>query len=228
MTTAFDRFPEETLAFLRDLEAHNDRDWFEANRDRYEAAWRAPARAFVDAVREPLAGFLPPVTADPGAHGSLFRIFRDTRFSNDKTPYKPWIAVKCWLGDDKKRNVVLYGRIRPDEILLGAGLYGFDKDVRDRWRARVASADGERLAALLEDLAADGWQPFGDRLKRTPKPWTDDHPRADLLKHKGFGVSRVIGEGDVATAPGFVDRVVDAWEGLMPVASWLQGLVDDA
>ena len=83
------RIPPSLFAFLRELKAHNDRSWFEANKARYHADVRDPMLAFIDAFAGPLSEISPHFRADPRPHGgSLFRIYRDTRFSKDKTPYK--------------------------------------------------------------------------------------------------------------------------------------------
>ena len=97
-TRAF-RFPQETVAFLTDLRAHNEKAWFEANRARYDSGFIEPAKAFVEAIGPELNDLVPRIHAEPSVGGSIFRINRDIRFSSDKRPYKDHLDFWFWEGD---------------------------------------------------------------------------------------------------------------------------------
>jgi uncharacterized protein (TIGR02453 family) len=91
-------FPADTIEFLADLRRHNNKGWFDAHRDRYEAAYVEPAKAFVEAAAPEMATIVPDISAEPRVLGSIFRINRDTRFSTDKRPYKDHLDFWFWQG----------------------------------------------------------------------------------------------------------------------------------
>src|SRR5215216_5284663 len=120
-------FPPDTLTFLDELRAHNDKQWFEANRSRYEAAYVAPAKAFVEAAGPHLQDIVPGIRAEPNVLGSIFRINRDTRFSPDKRPYKDHLDLWFWEGERKSAVSGLFLRVSPDGVVIGAGAHAFPK-----------------------------------------------------------------------------------------------------
>ena len=121
------RFPAETVAFLTDLRAHNDKAWFDANRARYESGYLEPAKEFVELIGPALDELVPGIHAEPRVRGSIFRINRDVRFSSDKRPYKDHLDFWFWEGDRKAAVSGLFLRVWPDGVVVGAGAHGFDK-----------------------------------------------------------------------------------------------------
>lgn len=218
---AFPGFPDDLLPFLSDLAEHNDRDWFEANKARYHAAWIEPARAFVTAATDALQAFDPAPTGAPKVNGSLFRLQRDTRFSADKTPYKTNLAMLFWYGSNKKTNPSLYLGLSPEEgCTLGVGMYGFDKAALARYRAAVAGPQGATLADAIDALTAEGWTTGGEQLKTAPRGVDPDHPRIALLRHKSLYLA-VDGDLDAMHTPEAVAYAVSVWRTATPVAHWL-------
>ena len=205
--------------FMIDLSANNNREWFTENKKRYEADVKAVATAFVEAAARPLRAIDEELLAEPKVNRSLFRINRDIRFSKDKRPYKEEVGFRFYVGSPKAPSSALYMRVQPDSAGVATGIWGFDKDQRERWRQAVAGPDGEALASALEALVADGFHISADALKRAPKPWGEEHPRADLLKLKGLVVGY---EQPVDVGPGFGDWCVEQWQRLGPVHRWLQ------
>ena len=213
-------FSPETFSFLHDLRANNDREWFAANKHRYEEHVLEPALAFVAAFAQRLEKLSPHLRADPRpSGGSIFRIYRDTRFSKDKSPYKTNVGIH-FRHEQAARDVhapAYYLHIGPDEVGAGAGIWHPDTDGATRIREAIA-ADPERWRrATREGAFAKRLQLGGDSLKRVPS-WADaGHPYAEDLKRKDFyGWSRLDQEDVVA--PGFVDeyaRVCKAAEPLM-------------
>ena len=114
-------FPLQTQDFLRDLSAHNDREWFDAHRADYQAAYVEPAKAFVAAVAPELERIAPRVCAEPRVLGSIFRINRDTRFSRDKRPYKEHLDLWFWEGERRTARSGFYLRVTPELVGIGAG-----------------------------------------------------------------------------------------------------------
>ena len=226
MHAEFDAFPQATLDFLVDLADNNNRAWFEANRGRYEAEWVAPAVAFVATIGSRLQRIDPGIRTDlrTNGSGSLMRIYRDTRFSADKTPYKPSITGMWWTGAGKKNANPAFGfQLAPDGLGLMAGMFGFDKAQLTRYRAAVdAPQSGRALADILADLQGRGYAPAGDRSARVPREFAADHPRGELLRHKGLYAHPVpsLSPAEVTTA-GLIDRVMVHFERLAPLQRWL-------
>src|ERR1700759_3318345 len=126
--TDFAGFPKDTIRFLEGIAAHNEKAWFEANRDLYESGYVAPARAFVEALGPLLMKFAPTVKFDPKINGSLHRINRDIRFSKDKRPYKEHLNAWFWTGDSKGwQQPGFWFSVSPKHVYLGVGMYQFDK-----------------------------------------------------------------------------------------------------
>jgi uncharacterized protein (TIGR02453 family) len=216
MDAPFLGFPE-TQAFLKDLAANNDRAWFNANKARYERAYKAPAEAFVAELRPRLEAL-----SGVPLGGKLFRIHRDVRFSKDKSPYNTHLHLGFQhqrAGGEPRRRGGFYFGIDPEMLTLGVGAFDFGPGDLDRYRKAVAddSWDGD-LAEMLARL--DGRQ-FEPDLKRTPAPYRADHPRAELLKRKGLNVWRDLAEPALAGSPDLVDAVVTHFEALDCINVWL-------
>ena len=190
-------FTAETFTFLEDLAAHNDRDWFQAHKARYEAHVREPALALIRALAEPAAALSPHLVAsDRKQGGSLMRVFRDTRFSRDKRPYKTNIGIQ--LRHDAGKDVHapgLYLHVTApgagDDCFVGAGTWGPD----GRALAKIRQAIDERGDAWLKvrDDArfAAVWSLTGRSLKRAPRGYPMDHSLIEDLRRKDH----------IATAP---------------------------
>ncbi|UCC25775.1 MAG: DUF2461 domain-containing protein [Gemmatimonadales bacterium] len=182
------RFSRETFRFLSDLAANNRRDWFDQNRDRYERHVREPAQEFIVAVGERLDDISPQLRADPRpVGGSLFRIYRDVRFSKDKSPFKTASGIQFRHAAGKDAHAPgLYLHIEPRNCFVGMGA----------WRPA-----GPALRAIREGLAADpgGWREAvndpafkrsfelgGESLMRPPRGFDPEHPLVEDLKRKDF------------------------------------------
>src|ERR1051325_6692586 len=122
MTQKFSGFPPETRIFLRDLKSHNKRDWFLAHKNTYETKVKAPMVDFILALKSEMQKFAKEFEFDPSK--SIFRIYRDIRFSQDKSPYKTHIAAAFDPGDMRKRpSAGFYFHLSADELFLGGGIY---------------------------------------------------------------------------------------------------------
>src|SRR5512146_1632033 len=142
-------FTRKTLTFLRALERHNDREWFNARRDEYEAHVRGPMIALVDRLAPELARFAPELVASPKV--SVYRIYRDTRFSPDKTPYKTHIAAIFPRHTAVKREgAVFYLHFTEKELLAFAGVYSPDRDELLAYRT-LLQENHEEFETILSD-----------------------------------------------------------------------------
>ena len=198
-------FSPDLFAFLRELAAHNDRDWFNANKSRYEDQVKEPALAFVEDMGYRLPEAAPHLVADAK---SMFRIYRDTRFAKDKSPYKTHVGIyfrhEAAPGADTPG---LYLHLEPRNVFLGAGIWhpgtpGL-KRIRD---AIVARPEGWRSATAA--IAPEWEQADGEALKRAPAGFDPEHPLVDDLKRKSFAVISRLSQKE-ACASGFLDLVVE-------------------
>jgi uncharacterized protein (TIGR02453 family) len=198
-------FSRATLEFLDELAAHNERAWFEANKPRYEALVREPALAFIEAMGPELARFAPNFRAEPRKMGgSLMRVFRDTRFSRDKSPYKTNVGIQFRhaLGKDVHAPG-FYLHIATDGCFLGVGCWHPEPDALGRIRDLIA-AQPERWFKVRDDKRfATQWQLSGDSLSRPPRGYPADHPAIEDLKYKDYVAMASLGFDEV-TQPGLV------------------------
>lgn len=181
-------FPGRTCAFLADLAQNNDRAWFDAHKARYQTEWLEPAVAFVSAVSDHMAALTPPHKAEARVNGSIRRLHRDTRFSEDKTPYDPKLHLVFWTGDHPNRSPAIHIVLHPDRLGLGAGHFAMSTPELERYRDVVANSAQARqeLADLLEQLRLHDCTLTAETLKRVPKGLVVPPEHETLLKRKGL------------------------------------------
>jgi len=218
-------FPQETTDFLGGLARNNRKEWFEKHRSEYVAFYLESGKAFVEAMGERLQK-IAPVVADPRVNGSIFRINRDVRFSEDKTPYKTHLSIVFWAGPSKKEmRSCFYFRLYSDEILLGCGNHRFDNPTLAAFRKAVADpiagAALERAVSRIEDadLTVDG---VG--YKRVPRGFDADHPRARFLKHNGLMTGLTLPISEEIHSGELVELLARHWERAAPIHHWLVGI----
>jgi uncharacterized protein (TIGR02453 family) len=223
MTSRFDGFPNQTFKFLRDLKKNNDRDWFNANKARYKDYVVAPMVSFIEAMDGRLAKVSDCFVADPRPNGgSMFRIYRDTRFSNDKTPYKEHIAChfRHMAGKDAHAPG-FYVHLENEQVFFGGGIWHAENAVLNQIRqAIVDDPDGWKAATRKKAFRERFGGLEGDSLKRPPQGFDPDHPFIDDIKRKDFfGIQSV--KPQVARTPEFVDEVTKAFVALKPLMEFL-------
>ena len=202
---SFEGFPEEALVFYEGLEADNSKAYWTDHKPVYDSCVAAPLTALL-AELEPAFG-----TA------KVFRPYRDVRFSKDKTPYKTRQGAVVHHGDQG-----LYVAIDAHGLHIGGGMFHSEPEQVARLRAAVADdVSGPKLVKEVARLRRAGLQVGGDQLKRVPKPWDADHPRADLLRHKTL-VAWVDHEPDEwLHTPAAKDRVAATWKQVARLNAWL-------
>lgn len=213
----------DTFDYLRDLAANNDRDWFEANRTRYETAWLDPARSVVRALAPMAEALNTPHRADPAVNKSIRRINRDTRFSKDKTPYAPQMHLIFWTGGHPNRSPGLHLVVHGDHVGYGAGQWAMDPDALARYRAAVAGPAAHDLLDAIAAANAVGCSLTEETLKRLPPGIAADHPAATLLRRKGLVVRTITGglSPDDAIGAAGLDRMTEILQRLAPINAWL-------
>lgn len=208
MEFRFGGFPPETRQFLRDLRENNHREWFRPRKPTYERLVRGPLLELVDELGESLAEYAPGYLRAPAK--SVYRIYRDTRFSKNKLPYKTHAAaVFPPLGLDRHAGAGFYFHFSPEELLIGGGVYAPGSAELRRIREQIAGDPDELRALLAEEAFAATFPGLeGKRLKRAPRGFRRDHPAVDLLVYKQFlsGVSRPAEEIERPSIAGLIDR----------------------
>jgi len=183
-------FRAEALQFLRDLEANNDRDWFQPRKEQYEELLKRPALRAVEFVNTALARSAPDYITEPAK--SVYRVYRDTRFSKDKTPYKTHTGALLWhrrLG--KNGGAALYFHVSVNEVLIAAGLYKAPPAILFPVRKHIA-AQHKALRSILRAKKVREYfgELQGEKLNRPPKGWRADHPAVEFLLHKDLLLER--------------------------------------
>jgi len=220
MRTPSPCFTGETLRFLHAMARHNNRDWFRARRDQYETHVRGPMIATIERLARDFASFAPELVASPRA--SLYRVYRDTRFSADKSPLKTHVAASFpWRGLPRHEGAGLYVELSPSHLLIAGGLYMPQPPALLALREHIARNAGA-LRAI--EQSAGFKRAFGriegDALKRVPRGFPPDHPAADYLKLRQFLVSREC-PPECATSPRFYRQLVTLFAQMMPLIRFL-------
>lgn len=204
----FAGFPAAAFEFYEDLEEDNSKTFWQAHKQQYDLAVRAPMVALMETL------------ADEFGAAKVFRPYRDVRFSHDKTPYKTHQGayVKTAPGAG------WYAEIGAPCFRTGGGFYRADGAALKRVRNQIAGAKGDAFAKLVAKLERKGWERHGEQLKTAPRGFDADHPRIDLLRHKSLSLSRPIEEDLVGTAQ-LAERVRGDWRELRPFVEWLTDIL---
>jgi uncharacterized protein (TIGR02453 family) len=223
-------FSPATLRFLRGLASHNNKPWFEAHRAEYEAGVKAPMQALIEEMDVRLARSAPEIVGDPKR--SMFRIYRDIRFSADKSPYKT--HASCWFYHrDGSRGVGreaegsgagFYFQIAPGDSFSGGGMWMPPKEALGRIREAIA-----KNPKAFEKVAADprvkrrfGGLDDEGQLKRVPRGYAPDHPGATWLRFQSFVAGRRL--SDAQTVSGRLAALLESdFRVLLPLVRWING-----
>ncbi len=222
-------FGHGATGFLHDLARNNVKDWFVENKERYERELVEPARRFVMALGARLHPSAPGIVAEPRINGSIFRIYRDTRFSKDKTPYKTHLGIFLWEGAGKKmESSGFYFHLEESGLMLGTGIHCFSKPLLDAYRQEVVHPKhGPALVAAIGEVAAAGdYAIGGEHYKRVPRGFDAEHPHAELLKYNGLWVSWNGPVPASLTSARLVEFVARRYEAMLPVHRWLLGMTE--
>ncbi|HZS37932.1 MAG TPA: TIGR02453 family protein [Polyangia bacterium] len=213
-------FTPALFEFFADLERHNARPWFEANKARYLADVRDPFLRFIAALQPKLRKVSPHFDVDPKpVGGSLFRIHRDVRFSTDKSPYKTHAAAHFPHARCDGSAPGFYLRLSSEDGMMGAGVWHPEPPALGRIRDAIA----EKSAAWKRAVA--GLTLDGEQLKRVPKGYDAEHPMAEELKRKDFITGVEFTRREVC-APDFLDRFVGACRETSPLVKFLCGALE--
>jgi uncharacterized protein (TIGR02453 family) len=219
-------FTTKTLSFLRALKRNNRREWFQPRKDEYETHVRAPMVSLLERLSSDLRSFAPELIAEPKI--SLFRIYRDTRFSSDKRPYKTHVAARFPLrGVPKGQGAGLYFEIAPGWVWMGGGMYmPTTADLHDI-RAQIAATHPRGLHKVVTAPAftrAVG-ELTGDRLTRVPLGYAKDHPASHYLQFKQF-LGSCEYDVSLATSRRFYPELLKVFRAVAPLVQFLNSAIE--
>ncbi|HWA16959.1 MAG TPA: TIGR02453 family protein [Gemmatimonadales bacterium] len=226
-SAGFPGFRPAALTFFRKLARNNTKAFFEAHKPIFQAEVQQPLKALVEEVDVAFARFAPEITGNPKR--SLFRIYRDVRFSKDKSPYKTHAA--CWfyhmdagrgVGGEAEGGAGFYFHFAPREILIAAGIWMPPRPLVQK--IREAIVEDQRGFEKLVDSPAFKRRYRGldteGMLKRMPRGFAEDHPAARWLRYQSFTVARMLTERELFS-PRLVRILAKDYEALTPYVRWL-------
>ena len=223
-------FSPDSLAFLRGLARNNQRSWFEAHRDDYERHVKTPMADFVEEMDLRLAGIAPEIVGDPKR--SVFRIYRDVRFSADKSPYKKHAA--CWFFHGEGSSKVgreahgggagFYFHLEPRASLVAGGCWMPPRPALQKFRAAIAADPQafERIVLAPAMKKRMSGLDEGGMLKRVPRGFAADHRAARWLRFQSFTVGRSLTDAEV-TGPRLTTILAKDFATIAPLVRWLNG-----
>jgi uncharacterized protein (TIGR02453 family) len=215
-------FTPELFRFLSELKKHNDRDWFQENKERYEGQVRDPFLRFVADLAPRLKKISPHFVADPRpVGGSMMRIYRDTRFSKDKTPYKTAVAAHFWQAKGKEGAMPAFHlRLEPGSSAVGAGIWRPESGALKRIRKAIVD-DAKTWQRITQGRA---WRSscgmVGESLKRPPPGFDASHPFIEDIKRKDFAISAPLDDWQVTGAK-LMDELLETFRGMSPFVAFL-------
>lgn len=215
-------FQPALFQFLRDLAKTNKREWFLTNKERYEQDVKSPLLRFIGDFAPRLSKISPHFLADPRpTGGSMFRIYRDTRFSNDKRPYKTVASAQFRHESGKDVHAPgFYLHLEPDNVFAGVGLWHPDSGTQRLVRDAIVEQPAEWKRAIGGKKFRELFEVGGDSLKRAPRGYDPEHPLIDYIKHKDFVAFTQFTERD-ALSDGFLNHYTAAMRTAKPMMEFL-------
>ena len=219
----FQGFPDELFGFLQELARNNNKEWFNENKTRYQNDVVKPVTEFIEAMGERLARISNCFIADPRPHGgSMFRIYRDTRFSKDKRPYKENVGCQFRHFMGKSAHAPgFYLHLEPGHVFYGGGIWKPDNKALTPIREAIATSP-ETWTGIVDGPRFKGQfgQVDGESLKRPPKGFDPEHPLIGDIKKKSYFAIKEVDSVRVTT-PRFIDEVDEAFQAAAPLMEFL-------
>ena len=203
----FRGWPADAFDFYRGLEADNSKAYWQANKHRYEESVKAPFESLLGEIDQEYGPF------------RMFRPYRDTRFSKDKSPYKTAAAASS----EGERGTGLYVQVSAAGLMVGSGYYHMASDQLARFREAVDDdGTGEAIATICATLEKSGHEIAAfEQLKTAPRGYAKDHPRVELLRRKGLMASRQFPVATWMHTEKAAAKLREAWAGVQPLCTWL-------
>ncbi len=217
----FEGFPKQGIEFLKKLKKNNNRPWFQSHKEQYDELVKFPMQCLIASLAQKMIDSAPEMKFDP--QKSIFRIYRDVRFSKNKAPYKTNIAAAFDLKGNKKpvETPGLYVGVEPGEIFIGGGLYMPSGEQLKSIRRSLVNDPEEFLSVVRSKRFKKEFGGIqGDKLKKAPLGFPKDHPMIEHLKYKQFFAGNVY-DHPICFSPKFANTVAKVFEDTMPLVRWL-------
>lgn len=220
-------FSNKLFRFLKELEANNEREWFEENKSRYEADVREPALRFIRDFEKPLHRMSKEYIAEPKkSGGSLFRVYRDVRFSKDKSPYKTTVGIQFRHRMNKDVHAPgFYLHLEPKNNFIGVGAWHCDTSSAHQIRRAIVDDSSGWKKAVHSNNFRSKFEMFGESLKRPPRGFDKEHPLIEDLKRKEFIAVHNLSQKEV-TSDDVIANVESAFRDGMPLVRFLCKALD--
>ena len=220
-------FSRATFTFLRALARNNNREWFKAHQGAYERDVRDPFLALIADLQAPLAKISPHLRADPRkTGGSLFRLYRDTRFANDKTPYKTWAGARFF--HERRREIEspsFYLHIQPNDCFVGGGIWHPEPATLKRIRDFLVDNPTTWKRATQGKTFRERFEFWGETLSRPPRGYDAQHELIEDLKRKNFAAGEAFSDA-LACSGELVPAIVGTFKQLAPMIDYLCAALD--
>src|SRR5215468_5979584 len=220
MKSTFPGFSPQALTFLRNLKRNNRRDWFQPRKEQYEALIKLPLLELIECLNQEFARFAPDYVTPP--QKATYRIYRDTRFSKDKSPYKTHIsAIFPRYTAVKREGAVFYFHFTEKELLVFGGVYMPEREellayrnlLQERYQELQEIVSDKKLRRILGGLQ-------GEQLSRMPKGFPTDHPAESLLRQKQWYLETTL-DGGLLTSPRLLPELAKHFEIMAPMVEFL-------
>lgn len=221
----FPGFRKEGFQFLRDLKANNERDWFKPRKSTFDDELMWPLRCLISDASQAAPALGLPLKGDPSK--SMFRIYRDTRFSKNKDPYKTHLGAVLSRSGSRKASGGLYLHLEPGNCFAAAGFWQPDKDLLRGIRERIVEQPG-RFRTVMQELGDRELHEHGGVLKRLPRGFehVEDEDVAAFIKHKAFMVTTQF-EDKALVSPDFTQTLLDSAKDMRPLLDWGWAIQDE-
>ncbi len=225
----FKGFPKECVDFYLELAKNNNKTWFDDHKSDYEKYVMDPAKDFVYSMGILLKKLSQDITADPRVNKSIFRLYRDTRFSNDKTPYKTHLGIFFWEGNGPKMEFSgYYFHLEPPTMFLAAGMHCFSRPRLELYRNYVIDSEfGPRLAEAVQSVTANsGYSVGGKHYKKLPRGYAAEGNTGELLLHNGLYAMTEMQIPTEFYSPDLLEYCFSAFKKMSPIHQWLTEMIN--
>jgi uncharacterized protein (TIGR02453 family) len=215
-------FSKESLNFLQEIRNNNTKEWFEAHRNEYEQLILQPSRDAAVEIGEHLWALEPTINAIPKINGSLFRIYRDIRFSKDKTPIKSRIGLIFWQGNGKRmQSSSFYLHFSPDDLFVSVGIRGFSNETLATYREYIKNEKHrEHLHVILEQMRAKGFLLPEPKYKRLPRGFDKEMSHEILARFGSMYVYKLFPAKTICSKD-LIDTLFKTYEAMLPLQQWV-------
>lgn len=221
----FKHFDKDAVVFLEELARNNNKEWFEANRSRYEKNLLEPSKKFVTAMGERLAEIAPNVKAIPKIDRSIFRLFKDVRFHKG-APFKTHQGILFWEGDGRLESSCFYFHIEPPFYNAGVGMATFTQEIINEYRKSLINPKyGKAFAIIVRNAEKNGYVLGGKKRKTTPKGFKADEVTEEFLKYESIYLSDETPINADFYSDDFLDNLMKIYTDMLPFHRWLSNVV---